>query len=119
MAARHFLHLAHGPLPGAHVVVEHVLGRGHRRVREAQRIGLELVAGDEPEAVCLLLERDRVLLAAFEVTHHDPRQGVLAFEPDEPAREDREAGDQYAGTVGDEIGPSARGLETRAAPRRF
>ena len=105
MAARHLLNLAHDAFPGAHVVVVHVLRSGHRRIGEPQRVGVELVAAGEPEAVRLLFERDRVLLSAFDVAHHDPGQGVLALQPHEPPGVHIEARDQDAGAVWYEIDP--------------
>ena len=105
VAARHLLHLAHHPLPDAHVVVVDVLGGGHRGVGEPQGVGVELVAAGEPEAVRLLLERDRVLLAARQVAHHDAGQGVLALQAHQPPRVHLEADDQDAGAMRHEVYP--------------
>ena len=44
---------------------------------------VELVAVDDAERIGLLVEGDRMLLAGRELADDDPRQPVLALEPDE------------------------------------
>ena len=84
--ARHLLALAQRAR-ASQVVVPDLVRRRHRRIVEAQPIGVELVAALGAERIGFLGERDRVLFAARDVAHHDARQAVLALEPDQPIRE--------------------------------
>ena len=61
VAGRDLLALAQGALPARHVVVVDLGRRRHRRVGEAQRRGVELVAVDDVERVGRLVEGDDVL----------------------------------------------------------
>ncbi len=83
MPARHFLRLAQGAFAGAHVVVEHLPGRGHRRVGEAKPLGVVFVALGHAERIGLFGERDRVLLAIGEAADDDAGQAVLALQAHE------------------------------------
>ena len=81
VAARHLLRLAQGARARLHVVVEDLGRRGHRRVGEAQRRGVELVAAGDAQRIGLLGEGDGVLGAVGEAADDDARQAVLALEP--------------------------------------
>ena len=116
MAARHLLRLAQDARARLHVVVVHLRRRRHRRIGEAQRRRVELVAGRHAQRVGLLVEVDGVLGAIGEAADDDARQPVLALEPDQVALEGDRLQDQAARLVRDHLAPV---LALRVGQRRL
>ena len=83
VAGRHFLRLAQRALARAHVVVEDLRRRRHRRIGEAHDVGVVFVGARQAERIGFLVEGDHVLLAGRAVADDDARQAVLALQPDE------------------------------------
>ena len=108
VAAWHLLHLAEDPGAVAHVVVEHLGGRGHRRIGEAQDVGVELAHLAEAQRIGLLVEGNGVFLARRHVAHDDAGQRILALHAHQPVLENEETDEEDARTVRHEIGPIVR-----------
>ena len=105
MAARHLLRLAQDTRARLHVVVVDLRRGRHRRVGEAHRRRVELVAGRHAQRICLLIEVDGVLGAIGEAADGDAGQPVLALEPDQVAAEGDRLQDQAARLVWDHLAP--------------
>src|SRR5437660_1478045 len=81
MAAGDFLPLAQSAFARCETIIPDFVGRRHRRIGEAQKVGRELVATMHAERIGLLGECDSVLLATRKAPNHDARQTILALEP--------------------------------------
>src|SRR5215208_7840209 len=76
----YFLVLAQNPLAAAHVVVEHLYRRRHRRIAEPHELGVVFERPAHAERIGLFVERDRMFVARAHVANDDARQPILALE---------------------------------------
>ena len=105
VAGRNFLALAQHACALDEVVVPDFVRCRHRRIGEAQRVGLEFVTRIGTERISLLSKRDGVFLAGLKLVHNDAWQAVGALEPDQPVGIDGECQHVDAWTIRHEILP--------------
>src|SRR5262245_56088440 len=79
MAARNLLRFSQSSLARLHVVVKHLRRRSHRRVGEAERVGVVLVAWRYAERIRFFREVDLMLGAVGKGTDANAWQPIFAF----------------------------------------
>ncbi|ENN86178.1 hypothetical protein RHSP_33602 [Rhizobium freirei PRF 81] len=105
VAGGHFLSLQKGAFARHHIVVEELARRRHRRVGEADDVGIVFRSPLQAERIGLLFEGDGMFFARTAIADDDARQAVLAFQPDEMAGIGHVVEDQRAWLVGHHLAP--------------
>ena len=105
MAGRHFLHFQQRAFTRLHIVVEQFRRRCHRRIAEADDIGVEFHRSGKAQRIGLLIEGDRVLLAVRGPPDDNARKSVFALHPDKMAFEYAVTEKKPARLVRNDVGP--------------
>lgn len=82
VARGHFLRLQERAFARAHIIIEELFRRRHRRIGKTDDIRIIFGAAMQSQRIGLLIESDGVFLAGLAIMDDDARQTVVAFDPD-------------------------------------